>query len=361
MWRDKGDIMLMGYKYWIVLAVVSSLALFSSPGAEIPQAIAGQAQEGQGAAVAVVDGKEITEQELVERIRGELFKLETQLYETRRNGVDELISEYLVEQAAKARGLSSDQLLGQEVDAKVGEVTPKEVEEFYQTNQARIRKPLDDVRPQVQHYLQQTKLNEARRAYVQELRNKAHVKVFLTPPIVQVSAEGGPFKGPKDAPVTIVEFSDFQCSYCQRVLPVLDQVMERYPGKVKLVFRDFPILTIHPHAQKAAEAAHCAGAQGKFWEYHDLLFQKQETIPTMNYAEHAQALGLEATGFQACLDGNRFRDTVERNYADGVKAGVSGTPAFFINGRLLSGAQPLEAFKAVIDDELERLGQQAQR
>lgn len=358
--RSKGDMMLMGRTLWIVLVVINGLILSLSPGTGIEEAAAGQAQGGHEAVVAVVDGKEITEQELVERIQGELIKLETQLYDVRRNGVDELISEYLLEQAAKARGLSSEQLLGQEADVKVGEVTSKEVEEFYQANQARIRKPLDEVRPQIHNYLQQTKLNEVRRAYLKELRDKAQVKVYLTPPIVQVSAEG-PFKGPKDAPITIVEFSDFQCSYCKRVLPILDQVMERYPGKVRLVFRDFPILTIHPHAQKAAKAAHCAGEQGKFWEYHDLLFEKQEAIPTMNYAEHAQALGLDTTTFQACLEDKRSQETVERNYADGVKAGVSGTPAFFINGRLLSGAQPLEAFKAVIDDELERLGQQAQR
>src|SRR5690606_14510661 len=151
------------------------------------------------------------------------------------------------------------------VDAKVGEVTPKEVEDFYQANQARIRKPLDEIRPQVHRYLQQTKLNEARGAYLKGLREKAQVKAFLTPPVVQVSAEGAPFKGPKDAPITIVEFSDFQCSYCKRVLPVLQQVLEGYPGEVKLVFRDFPILSIHPQAQNAAEAAHCAGEQGKFW------------------------------------------------------------------------------------------------
>jgi protein-disulfide isomerase len=158
-----------------------------------------------------------------------------------------------------------------------------------------------------------------------------------------------------------VEFSDFQCSYCKRVLNVLDQVLERYPSQVRLAFRDFPILSIHPQAQKAAEAAHCAAEQGKFWEYHDLLFEKQEAIPKANFAEQAKALGLEVAAFQACLDSRKYKEKVERNHADGVKAGVSGTPAFFINGRPLSGAQPLEAFKAVIDEELERLGLQAQR
>jgi protein-disulfide isomerase len=327
----------------------------------LPAVVASQQPQARGSVVAVVDGREITEQELLERVRGELTKIETQMYEVRRSGVEDLISEHLLEKAAKARGLSPDQLLQQEADAKVGEVTAKEVEEFYTANQARIRKPLEEVRGQIQHYLQQTKVNDARRAYLKGLREQAQVKVFLKPPRIEVSAEGVPFKGPKEAPITIVEFSDFQCTYCKRVLPVLSEVLERYPDKVKLAFRDFPIHSIHPHAQKASEAAHCAGDQGKFWEYHDLLFAKQETIPQGNFADHAQALGLDMTAFQACLETGKHKDTVERNYADGVKAGVSGTPAFFINGRSLSGAQPLEAFKAIIDEELDRLGLQAQR
>jgi protein-disulfide isomerase len=346
---------------WMGLALMVGGLLAGLPLAPLGPAGGGQSQTSPAPVVAVVDGKEITEAALLDRVRGEMLKLEAQMYEVRRNGVEELISEYLLEQAAKARGLTGDQLLQQEVDAKVGEVTAKDVEDFYAANQARIRKPLNEVRPQLLNYLQQNRLTEARRTYLKGLRDKAQVKIYLTPPIIEVSAEGAPFKGPQNAPITIVEFSDFQCSYCKRVLNVLDQVLERYPDKVKLAFRDFPILNIHPHAQKAAEAAHCAAEQGKFWEYHDLLFEHQDAIPTANFAEHAKALGLEVAAFQACLDSQKFKAKVERNYADGVKAGVSGTPAFFINGRLLSGAQPFDAFKAVIDEELERLGPQAQR
>jgi protein-disulfide isomerase len=321
----------------------------------------GQSQASPPAVVAVVNGKEISAHELGDRVRGEMSKLEAQMYEVRRNGTEELIADYLLEQTAQTRGLTKEQLLQSEVDSKVGEVTDKEVEGFYSANQGRIRKSLDEVRSQIRNYLQQNKLNEARQAYLKSLRDKAQVKVYLTPPIVDVGAEDAPIKGPADAPITIVEFSDFQCSYCKRVVNVLDQVLERYPGKVKLAFRDFPIVNIHPQAEKAAEAAHCAAEQGKFWEFHDLLFEKQEAIPSTNLADHAKTLGLDVPAFQSCLDQGKFREKVERNYAAGVKAGVSGTPAFFINGRLLSGAQPLEAFKAVIDEELERLGLQAQR
>jgi protein-disulfide isomerase len=346
---------------WSGLALVMGALLVWSPMMPLSAAGAGQSQTSPASVVAVVNGKEITAQEVLDRVRGEMLKLEAQMYEVRRNGAEELISEYLLKQAAKAQGLTGDQLLQQEVDFKIGEVTAKEVDDFYAANQGRIRKPLNEIRPQIVNYLQQTKLTEARRTFLKGLRDKAQVKLYLTPPIVEVSAEGAPLKGPPSAPITIVEFSDFQCSYCKRVLNVLNQVLEHYPNQVKLAFRDFPIVNIHPHAQKAAEAAHCAAEQGKFWEFHDLLFEKQDAIPSANFVDYAKALGLEVTSFQVCLDSGKHREKVERNHADGVKAGVSGTPAFFINGRLLSGAQPLEAFKAVIDEELERLGLQAQR
>jgi protein-disulfide isomerase len=348
-------------KPWMALGLMVGSLLAGFPMAPLNPAVAGQSPTSAAPVVAVVNGKEITEQDLLDRVRGELLKFEAQMYEVRRNGVEELISEYLLDQLAKARGLTGEDLLRQEVDSKVDEVTAKEVEDFYAANQARIRKPLNEMRPQLVNYLQQNKLTEARRTYLKALRDKAQVKMYLTPPIVEVSAEGAPFKGPASAPITIVEFSDFQCSYCKRVLTVLNQVLQRYPDQVKLAFRDFPILNIHPQAQKAAEAAHCASEQGKFWEYHDLLFEKQDVIPTTDFTEHAKALGLELTNFQACLDSQKYKEKVERNYADGVNAGVSGTPAFFINGRFVSGAQPLEAFKAVIDEELDRLGPQAQR
>lgn len=353
--------MALEQKHWILMALVSAALFSMPPGVVANEAATAQKQTPNGSVVAVVDGKEITEPELRERIRGELLRLETQIYEVRRNGVDELISEYLLEQAAKARGLSADQLLKQEVDGKISGVTPKDVEDFYTANQSRIRKPLDEVRGQILNYLQQTRLNDARREYLKGLRDKAQVKLFLKPPVVDVSAGEAPFKGPQDAPITIVEFSDFQCPFCKQVVSVLSQVLEQYPGRVKLAFRDFPIPSIHPHAQKAAEAAHCAEEQGKFWEYHDLLFAKQDELPTENFVDYARSLGLEAAVFQTCLESHRQKDRVEHNHADGMKVGVSGTPAFFINGRLLSGAQPLEAFKTMIDEELERLGLQAQR
>lgn len=348
--------MVIAHKRWLCFVLFAALLLPCVQAAWRDPHVAAQTSKTPEPVVASVNGQPITEAELLDRVRGELLKLESQVYEVKRQGLEDLISQYLLEEAAKARNLTPDDLLQAEVEAKVGEVTPKEMEDFYNANRARIRKPLEEVREQVVQYLQQNKLNDARRAYFGKLRERAQVKVYLKPPLIEVSAGDAPLKGSPDAPITIIEFSDFQCPFCKRVLPVLTQLLEQYAGKVKLAFRDFPLANIHPQAQKAAEAAHCAGEQGKYWEYHDLLFERQETLPTANLVEYAQGLGLNSQVFQTCLESSKYKAKVERNHADGMKAGITGTPAFFINGRPISGAQPLETFKAIIDEELGRQG-----
>ena len=348
--------MVIVHRRWFGFVLFAALLLPGVQAAWCDPPAAAQPGKTPATVVASVNGQEITEAELLDRVRGELLKLESQVYEVKRQGVEDLISQYLLEEAAKARNLTPDDLLHAEVEAKVGEVTPKEAEDFYNANRARIRKPLEEVREQVVQYLRQNKLSDARRAYLGKLREQAQVKVYLKPPLIEVSVADAPLKGSPDAPITIIEFSDFQCPFCKRVLPVLTQLLEQYAGKVKLAFRDFPLANIHPQAQKAAEAAHCAGEQGKYWEYHDLLFERQETLPTANLVEYAQGLGLNSQVFRTCLESSKYKAKVERNHADGIKAGITGTPAFFINGRPISGAQPLETFKAIIDEELGRQG-----
>src|SRR3989338_3148523 len=168
---------------------------------------------------------------------------------------------------------------------------------------------------------------------------------------VDVSADDDPSKGPKNAKITIIEFSDFQCPYCKKAEPVIKQVLETYGDDVRFVYRDFP-LSFHQNAQKAAEAAECADEQGKFWEYHDIIFENQDALDVSNLKIYAANLKLDTAKFNDCMDSEKYVEEVKKDFEDGQKAGVSGTPAFFINGRLLSGAQPFEDFKAVIDEEL---------
>ena len=175
---------------------------------------------------------------------------------------------------------------------------------------------------------------------------------------IEVSADDDPVKGDEDAPVTIIEFSDFQCPFCQRFFEqTLPQIKTNYidTGKVNIVYRDFPLDSLHPQARPAAIAAECADEQGKFWEMHDLLFEKQQEwsgVGSTLFKQYAKDLGLDSSKFDSCLDSRKYEDEVQSDLDDGVNAGVQGTPGFFINGIPLSGAQPYSVFQAAIEQAL---------
>jgi protein-disulfide isomerase len=154
--------------------------------------------------------------------------------------------------------------------------------------------------------------------------------------------------------VQIIEFSDFECPFCLRANPTITQLLKTYGDRVRLVYRHYP-LPNHPNARPAAEASACANEQGLFWEYHDRLFANQSRLSPADLKQHAAELGLDSAKFNACVDSRRFQKDVEEDMAAGARLGVSGTPHFFINGRVLNGAQPIENFRAVIDDELQRV------
>lgn len=174
---------------------------------------------------------------------------------------------------------------------------------------------------------------------------------------VEVNIEGAPFKGENDAPVVMVEYSDYECPFCGRFYSqTLPQIQKEYidTGKVKLVYKDFP-LSFHPNAQKAAESAECARDQKKddgYWNMHDKIFENQQSINVENYKKWAREIGLNGAQFDSCLDSDKFASAVQKDFNEGTEDGVQGTPAFFINGKLISGAQPFSAFKQAIDAEL---------
>ena len=165
---------------------------------------------------------------------------------------------------------------------------------------------------------------------------------------------GAPVRGAANAPVTIVEFSDFHCPFCKRVLPTLKEIEAKYGDKVKLAFRDYPIDQLHPGARKAHEAARCAHEQGRFWAYHDVLFDKAPRASLDDLKAYAREVGLDLPKFDQCVTSGKHKEVVQKDIDEGARLGVSGTPAFFINGELLSGAQPLESFVRVVERELER-------
>jgi protein-disulfide isomerase len=200
--------------------------------------------------------------------------------------------------------------------------------------------------------LRSLKINQAEAELVRELRKQASVEILLEPPRLDVEVGDAPRKGPANAPVTIVEFSDFQCPYCKRVQPTLEKILSKYGDQVSLVFKDLPLRT-HREAVPAARAARCARDQGKFWEYHDGLF-KASQLNKESYQDIAQSLGLDKSVFQACLDSEKYNEQVQADMIQAMTLGAGSTPSFFINGASLRGAQPFEAFAKLIDAELAR-------
>jgi protein-disulfide isomerase len=216
--------------------------------------------------VAVVGGQEIYEEDLLPLVQGQLLPLQAQEYEIKREALDQLVMQRLVEAEAKSKGVSAEKLLEQEADARVAEPADEEIEAFYLAQKDRIGAPLEEVRPQLRQALKQAKIQQARRAYVERLRKGADVAIMLRPPRVEVGYDQSRLRGNAAAPVVIVEFSDFQCPFCRNVEPTLKALLAKYAGRVSLAYRDFPLREMHPQAQLAAEAARCAGEQGKFWE-----------------------------------------------------------------------------------------------
>jgi protein-disulfide isomerase len=281
------------------------------------------------------------------------MKLSQAIYEARRAIIEDLVANALMDQEAKARGIDRSALIEQEIASKVSTVSDSEIAQWYQSNQNRVGgRSLDEVRQPIRTYLTQERMELARQQFVDALRVKTPVRVMLDAPRQTVAAAKGAAKGPATAPVEIIEFSDFQCPFCLRANPTVDQVMKTYGERVRFVYRHFP-LGNHPNARPAAEASECAAEQGKFWEYHDRLFANPSKLGDADLKQHAAALGLDGSKFNACVDSRKYKAQVDADMKAGEEAGVSGTPAFFVNGRMLSGAQPFESFKRLIDEELE--------
>jgi protein-disulfide isomerase len=331
----------------------SPAAVSSAPSGSAPSAAAPSAD---GNKLAARIGKaEITVAELDRRAAGKLVRLKTQEYEIRKQTLDELIDEQLLNEEAEKRGITADALLEQEVASKAAEPTDEEAKAYFDKNPPRGGVEFDKVKGRVKAFMQRQAEQDARGALITSLREGAGVEVMLEPLRFDVSMDNDPTFGPKDAPITIVEFSDFQCTYCSRVLESVEEVKKTYGDKVSITFRDFP-LPMHAEAPKAAEASHCADEQGKFWEMHDKMFANQRALKIEDLKGYAGELGLDGAAFASCLDSGKYADDIEKDKADGEMAGVSGTPAFFINGVFLNGARPFEQFKEVIDAELKAKG-----
>jgi protein-disulfide isomerase len=315
--------------------------------------------DGPTPIVAKFGDRVIRQAEVDEKVSDELSKLQEQIYDLRSEAAERIAIEALVEQQAKAAGISDDEWLAKNVESGLPEPTDEAMRELF--DKARGRLPdgvgYDDVKPQLrQALMREGRAKKAREVFGKLKKDAGYTLVLEAPPMQRkVVDTSGPTRGGKAAKIVIVEFADFQCPYCARAHETVMTVLKAYGEKVRIVFRHYPLAN-HPRAPRAAEATACADEQGKFWELHDSLFESQE-LDEDALAMQAKRVGVDEKKFSECLSSGRMGAVVKRDLAAGQAAGVSGTPAFFINGLQLSGAQPEEAFRKLIDAELARLGE----
>lgn len=306
--------------------------------------------------VAIIAGQPITARELEREVAPRLLSVRQQEYQIKSEAIRELAFRRQQERAAASAGISVEELMRKEVTEKVSAPSDQEIAQIVQ--QYRSRLPADEAqaRTVVLQGLTQQRLQQREAAYRDELLAGVELRILLDPPRATVRLAGHePARGPAKAPVVLVEFSDFQCPYCARSQTVLQQIKEAYGDKVRFLFKHLP-LDMHKDARRAAEASLCAAEEGKFWELHDWMFANMNQLSEPQLIAQATTLGLDVERFTSCLTGGGKAEQVNADMMAARELGITGTPAFVVNGRMVMGAQPFEAFKEVIDDELARAG-----
>src|SRR5262245_2127509 len=328
----------------VVVAVIAAAGAFKKEGREI---------------VADVDGQVVYASDLEKSAAKALSEQRERFYHLQKQKLEEYIDAVLLTREAKKSGVSVETLWDREVYSKIMPVTDDEIDVFHGSNRSRLAIDPDpkESREQIREFLRNRKIEAQKALYLKSLRSNSRIETYLKlPPLfrAEVPITGAPSKGPEYAPVTIVKFEDFQCPFCKQFQPTIMELLSRYNGKIRLVHKDLPLDSIHPQARQAAEAARCADEQGKFWSYHDILYANYPKMSEENLKNLAREVGLDVNVFDLCLRSGKYKAAVQRDLIDGTKLGVTGTPTFFINGREISGNQPLEIFAAIIDEELGR-------
>jgi predicted DsbA family dithiol-disulfide isomerase len=319
--------------------------------------------------VAVVNGENITEDQLNKAAATDLENLDLKRVqaeatytreksEIMERALNRLMEDKLLTVEAAKRKVTPEQLLQSEVENKVVPPTDEQMKQFFEDNRSRIPPTVtyEQAALQIRDYMIQLGRQEVREAFFNTLKKDYAVRSFFEPARFDIATAGHPSRGPANAPVTIVEFSDFECPFCGNLFPVMKEIEAKYADTVRVVYRQFPLNSIHPHAQKAAEASLCAKEQNKFWEYHDSLFANQRELTVESLKSRAAELKLDTIAFNACLDSGRQAAAVRQDVTDGNKAGVTGTPAIYINGRAYREDTSFEGLSKAIDEELQRKG-----
>ena len=299
--------------------------------------------------LAILEGQAILQSDIP--ITPDQRKLEQQLYQLRSQALSTAISNKLLEAEAERRDMTVDELVAAEINPKIGVPTSTEITNLYNAQKDKINRPLKEVREQVVEAIQRAKANAHLADLVNQLRENANLKILLGPPRLPVNLENVRFTGPENAPVTVVEYSDFQCPFCRKAQPVLAELREQYGDLVRWGFKDLPLTEIHPEAMRAAHAARCANEQGEFWAYRAKLFE-QELFTDAMYQDVAKEVGVNGKQLMECLDSGKYTADIENDAREARLFGIEGTPAFLINGALAVGALPIETFQQFIRREL---------
>ncbi|HAT48825.1 MAG: DsbA family protein [Nitrospirae bacterium] len=274
-----------------------------------------------------------------------------QVHDLRIEKIEAEVLDHLLDLESKANNIPKDQVVDKMAAKYLVPVTEDQVKQFMEANKAKI--PANDpaIKEKVHSFLENQAQKLAKTKYHEDLASRYKVEILLEEPRYTVTGPQDLSRGPANAPVTIIEFSDFECPYCRKAQAVLGKLKETYGDKLRFVFRHYP-LPFHKLAPKASEAAMCANEQGKFWDFHDALFTDSQSLAVDALKELATKLKLDTAKFDECLTSSRHASRISSDSAEGQQLGITGTPTFFINGLKLVGAVPLDAFKEVLDKEL---------
>jgi protein-disulfide isomerase len=316
----------------------------------------GQAAQEPLQVVARVSGADLTLSDLQQDEGGKLLQAEYQYYLNERKALEELIDNRLLGDEARKKNIPLEQLLDTEVYKGVKDPTEDQLEVYYEGLDT--QEPYQSVREDVLQHIRELRRTKARAAYVEQLRKEAKINVMLMPPSAQVNVSKAYARGSNNAPVVLVEFADYQCPYCQKVNPQIQQLKKEYGDNLTVIFKDFP-LPMHHGSEKAAEASRCAGEQGKFWEYHDVLFYSK-LIDVDALKEHARVLKLDGDRFDTCLDSGAETGAVKKDLDEAKSLGLTGTPSFFVNGHFFSGVVDYAALKDIVNQQMNLVATQHQ-
>jgi len=338
-------------KLFPAVALISALSLFGG--------VVMADDQGSSDVVAEVGGHKITKAELdqsssdnMNRARSQVVQANISLYEAEKSALDKAIDKEVLTQEAAKEHITGDQLLKRIVETKIKDPS-EETLRIYYLGIPGGKDPYEAMRGKILHSIRALEEKQAADDYIKQLRDKRSIKIELLPPRQDVALGETPAVGPADAPVTFVEFADFQCPYCRQEETTLKQLREQFKDKIKFAYRDFP-LPMHQFAHKAAEAARCAGEQGQFWPYHDRLFSAApEDLAVPGLKTSARQVGLDGDKFDKCLDSGAEAAAVDTDFNDGKALGITGTPTMYINGYTVSGAAALDTLHDLVQQQVD--------